>query len=118
MLKAVKLAVHMKLKSEDAFNKFTKTFPPEAVDRWIEMVIAWDRDPKEKNPYEEPTPCGCLYNSISFIQAHRLSAVTLASVMLELANEETEDVRQGIIQPHETSPSRFIQKGLDLEEQQ
>lgn len=64
MLKAIKIAVHMKLKSEDAFDKFTKTFPREAVDKWVEMVIAWDRDKKEQNPYEEPMPSKHLYNSV------------------------------------------------------
>lgn len=38
--------------------------------------------------------------------------------MFDLAEEETEETRQGIPQVHETSPSRFLQKGLDLEDQQ
>lgn len=38
--------------------------------------------------------------------------------MYDLALEETEEARQGIAPLHETSPSRFLQKGLDLEDQQ
>ncbi|KAF7972080.1 hypothetical protein HWV62_19161 [Athelia sp. TMB] len=101
LLKAIKVAVHMRLKSKVAFENFTKNFPPAAVADWTQLVTAWDKDKTKQNPYEEPTP-----------------TVTLASVMLELALEETEDTRQGIAQPHETSASRFLQRGLDLEDQQ
>lgn len=39
-------------------------------------------------------------------------------VMFDLASDETEETRQGITRVHETSPSRFLQKGLELEDQQ
>lgn len=37
---------------------------------------------------------------------------------LELANEEATASETGNAQPHEISPSAFVQMGLDLEEQQ
>ena len=38
--------------------------------------------------------------------------------MFDLALEEAEQLREGAPQLHETSPSRFLQRGLDLEDQQ
>ncbi|KAF7968821.1 hypothetical protein HWV62_29262 [Athelia sp. TMB] len=101
LLRSIKVAVHMKMKSRVAFENFNKTFPPDITEAWGQLVKAWNKDRKQKNPYEEPTP-----------------SVTLASVMHELAVEETEATRQGIPQLHEMSPARFLQKGLDLEDQQ
>ncbi|KAF7983642.1 hypothetical protein HWV62_20588 [Athelia sp. TMB] len=101
LLKAIKTAVHMAKKSNNAFEKLNSTFPDEVVDSWTEMVAKWDKDQSQKNPYEEPVP-----------------TVTLASVMYALASEEMQESQQGIAPLHETSASRFLQRGLDLEDQQ
>jgi hypothetical protein len=42
----------------------------------------------------------------------------MATLRLELAKEESVDAEKGEICPHETSPSAFLQIGLDLEDQQ
>ncbi|KAF7976812.1 hypothetical protein HWV62_5680 [Athelia sp. TMB] len=101
LLKAIKVAVYMKLKTRIAFENFGKRFPADVMAGWAQMVEAWDKDPEQKNPYEEPEP-----------------TVTLASVMFDLAVEEAEETRRGAALLHETSPSRFLQRGLDLEDQQ
>ncbi|KAF7970236.1 hypothetical protein HWV62_24724 [Athelia sp. TMB] len=101
LLKAIKIGVHMRNKSAAAFEKFNGRFPPEVADAWRQQVTAWNKDHRQKNPYEEPKP-----------------TITLASVMYELAMEEAAETNRGSPQLHEMSPSRFIQQGLDLEEQQ
>ncbi|KAF7974577.1 hypothetical protein HWV62_11954 [Athelia sp. TMB] len=101
LLKAIKIAIHMKVKMGVAFENFNNRFPPDVVRSWAELISAWDKDKTKKNPYEEPTP-----------------TVTLASVMLDLAVEEAKEMHRGAATLHETSPSRFLQQGLDLEDQQ
>lgn len=41
---------------------------------------------------------------------------TSAEIKLELAKEEQEDARRGVLSAHEISPSLFITQGFDLEE--
>lgn len=48
----------------------------------------------------------------------RAVAITLASVQVQLANEENTEASRGILRLHETSPALFLQKGLELEDQQ
>jgi len=33
---------------------FTAKFTPEVIEKWSEMVEAWDQDHSQPNPYEEP----------------------------------------------------------------
>ncbi|KAF7971014.1 hypothetical protein HWV62_22285 [Athelia sp. TMB] len=101
LLKAIKIATHMERKSAAAHESFNNRFPEEVSREWGEQVAAWDRDPSQKNPYEEPKP-----------------SVTLARAMFEIAQEEAEEISHGTPQIHEMSPSRFLQQGLDLEDQQ
>lgn len=42
----------------------------------------------------------------------------LADIQLELAQEEDKSLRSGVTAIHETSPAKFLQKGLELEDQQ
>jgi hypothetical protein len=42
----------------------------------------------------------------------------MTTLHIELAKEEAGMLQQGEMLPHETSPSMFVQIGLDLEEQQ
>lgn len=42
----------------------------------------------------------------------------MTTLRIELAKEEAAVLEQGEVRPHETSPSTFIQIGLDLEDQQ
>jgi hypothetical protein len=47
-------AVLMSAKHTDVFNKFSATFPPEIIEKWVKMVEKWESNPKAKNPYDEP----------------------------------------------------------------
>ena len=44
----------MSAKHSEIFEKFSATFPPENVARWVRMVERWEGDPKAPNPYDEP----------------------------------------------------------------
>ena len=44
----------MSAKHTEVFEKFSATFPPETVVRWVRMVERWEEDPKAPNPYNEP----------------------------------------------------------------
>lgn len=44
----------MYTKHQQAFDTFNATFEPEVVEKWEEMVVAWDADNTKPNPYEEP----------------------------------------------------------------
>jgi hypothetical protein len=50
----VKEAVPMRTKHQAIFVKFSATFKPETVSVWEEMVKAWELDPTQPNPFEEP----------------------------------------------------------------
>ena len=44
----------MSAKHAETFKKFSATFPPETVDKWLKMVECWEADPTAPNPYDEP----------------------------------------------------------------
>lgn len=46
------------------------------------------------------------------------TGLNLSEVRLELANEEAADATSGIERGHDTTPSKFLVQGLDLEDQQ
>ncbi|KAI0059388.1 hypothetical protein BV25DRAFT_1785942, partial [Artomyces pyxidatus] len=82
-------------------NELNATFPPEVVEKWEEMVTAWDADSSQPNPYKEPN-----------------SGSAMNNVRLELAEEEAAEASRGIASLHDMSASTFLNVGLELEEQQ
>lgn len=46
------------------------------------------------------------------------TAIKLVNIQLELAQEEERSLQSGFVAIHETSPAKFLQKGLELEDQQ
>jgi len=43
----------MSAKQTETFKKFSATFPPEMVAKWVKMVECWEADPMAPNPYDE-----------------------------------------------------------------
>ncbi|KAG1747926.1 uncharacterized protein EDB91DRAFT_1235827 [Suillus paluster] len=74
-----------------------------ALAQWREQVEAWECDPAKPNPFER-----------------RVETVTMASVRLELARDDQNDIQTGTcLALHEDcTPSVLISTGLELEEQQ
>ena len=50
----------MSAKHMEIFEKFSATFPPETVRRWVWMVEHWENDPNAPNPYKETEQSKCL----------------------------------------------------------
>jgi hypothetical protein len=62
-LKRFKDAFTLSTQQSDVFNQFSATFSPLAVKKWEEMVVAWNVNPKSRNPYQD-RPSGKLFLSI------------------------------------------------------
>jgi|SRR5580693_1179964 hypothetical protein len=107
----------MREKHQVAHDKLCATFSEEVQHNWEKMVADWNSDPRKKNPYVEPVSCECV-NSVLLIFLIRIPGMSMTALRLELAKEEATNAANGHPSPHETSPSSFLQIGLDLEEQQ
>ena len=59
LLSQLEKAVEMYKKHQAAFEQFNATFEPEVLVKWEQMVMAWDADITQPNPYEEPAIGKC-----------------------------------------------------------
>lgn len=84
-----------------SFTKLNEMFPEAATRTWEAQVAAWDKDHNNPNPYVEP--------------AHGRS---LASLKLELAQEEAADAARGIFRSQDKSMSTFLSNAFDIAEEQ
>lgn len=84
-----------------AFTKLNKTFPEEKTREWEAQVTAWDKDNSKPNPYVEPA-----------------QGQSLASLKLELAQEEAADTARGVFRTQDKSMSTFLSNVLDVAEEQ
>ncbi|KAF7982533.1 hypothetical protein HWV62_28158 [Athelia sp. TMB] len=94
-------AIEMRATHQRAFDQFDTMFPVEVTKKWNDKVLAWDADHSCPNPYVEPT-----------------QATSIASLKLELAEEEASDAAQGVLRTQDKSLSTFVVHALDLEEEQ
>ncbi|TFY73759.1 hypothetical protein EWM64_g10254 [Hericium alpestre] len=81
--------------------QFETTVLDEYHERWEEMVLAFEQDHLNPNPYEET-----------------MKTTLLADVRAEIQIEEAEKAARGVMSLHEMTASTFLTVGLDLEEQQ
>ena len=51
----------MSAKQADIFTQLSSTFPPETVEKWEDMVTAWNADSKMPNPYQEQKSHGTYF---------------------------------------------------------
>lgn len=84
-----------------AFTKLNETFPEEKTREWEAQVAAWDKDNNKPNPYVEPA-----------------QGRSLASLKLELAQEEAADAARGVFRTQDKSMSTFLSNVLDVAEEQ
>lgn len=47
-------AIPFRDKHKENFEKFSLTFAPDVVEKWMKMVEDWDKDMTKPNPYEDP----------------------------------------------------------------
>ena len=107
----------MSVKQTEIFEKFSATFPPETVARWVRMVERWEDDPTAPNPYNEPEQSKYISKKIHMV-ADKTLATTLQDVRLELARYETRQLASGHIPQHKVSMMGFFSMGFDIEDQQ
>jgi hypothetical protein len=50
--------------------------------------------------------------------ADQSAETTISDVRLTLAEEDLQSIASGSLPPHQMTPGRFLQMGLDIEEQQ
>ncbi|KAK7027866.1 CxC2 domain-containing protein [Favolaschia claudopus] len=85
---------------QESFTVFSNE-QAERVPAWEKLVSDYEKDPKQRNPYEITT-----------------ASLKEADVRLRLAEEESASLQRGVLALHDVSPSAFIFEGLDLEDQQ
>jgi hypothetical protein len=108
----------MRTKHKELFVKFDATFKRATVEVWEKMVQEWERDNEKPNPYAEPiNSTYFIYSSMYCLMCIPL-ATTEHDIRLQLLEEEVADSSQGVLLPHDTSPSLVLRTGLELEEQQ
>ncbi|KAI9068488.1 hypothetical protein FKP32DRAFT_1561583, partial [Trametes sanguinea] len=91
----------MKIRQRRAFTDFSATFEPRVLQVWEALVIAWEEDPKNPDPYEEPQ-----------------TSISYATVKKQLNDEEAIEAQQGKFPAHDVTPGVFLQLGLEIEDQQ
>ncbi|KAJ7081909.1 hypothetical protein C8R43DRAFT_1092812 [Mycena crocata] len=85
-------------------RKAFEAFSLQQLDRvpaWKKMVERFEKDPKEKNPYEM-----------------EIRGLTEMQVRLQFATEEEEEAKKGVPGLHQVTPSGFVTAGLELEDLQ
>ncbi|KAI0743686.1 hypothetical protein C8Q80DRAFT_1122101 [Daedaleopsis nitida] len=101
-LKVLRDAKTMYTKQSTAFWNYTATFDEAVIAQWEAQIKSWEKDmSKTPDPYEEVTP-----------------NLSQSTIRRQLAEEEAADTTAGMVPVHETTPSIFLQVGLELEEQQ
>ena len=118
-------AIPMSKKHRALFNALSSTFPKETVDEWTAMVEDWQEDTSKPSPFEE-TVLGMLICILYAIFTDCLfTESTQDDVERELLVEEKAErdrerveLVEGVRPIHETTASKFLSMGLDLENQQ
>ena len=110
-------AALMNAKHTETFKKFSATFPPETLSKWLKMVERWETDPTAPNPYDEPERSKFSISNIlnavsSFV------ATTLQDVRLELTRTETLQLASGQAPRHKVTMMGFFSMGFDIEDYQ
>lgn len=108
-----------------AFEEFHNALPPNSTNEWRKAVELWEADPAQTNPFAATAPCEyCSVPSMTHVALSNLhtfiTAVTQASVRLQLAEEEQARITAGeaFLAHTDMSASTMINVGLELEEQQ
>jgi len=86
--------------------------------KWEKMVAEYKQDHTRPNPFEEPE-AGMLFpphSSQSFADMPLAVSVTL--LRREFLQEESDARKRGVTFLHETTPTTFLRRALDVEEQQ
>lgn len=107
----------MSAKHTETFEKFSATFPPETVAKWLKMVEHWEANPRAPNPYDEPESSKFSISNV-FSAVSSFVATTLQDVRLELTRTETLQLASGRVPRHKVTMMGFFAMGFDIEDYQ
>jgi hypothetical protein len=79
------------------------------------VLLAYKNDNSRPNPFEEPDLGEFTYVVCVQLRADRLVDGLLNELRDQLAREDLEQRKAGVIFPHEMSPAAFLRVGLDIE---
>ena len=115
----LKEAIPMSKKHSALFNALSATFPAETIVEWTQMVDDWQDDTSRPNPFEETAlgMCSLLFKLMLSV-ADLFTETTQADVECKLLAEEQAQGADDVGLVHETTASKFLSIGLDLENQQ
>ncbi|GJE98768.1 CxC2 domain-containing protein [Phanerochaete sordida] len=94
-------AVKDAMEYEQAHVDFATRLDPENVAEWTAMVVAYENDPSQPDPYFRPS-----------------KGLTEADIKLKLAEEDLVAAQHGDLALHEVTPSSMLVELLELEDQQ
>ena len=107
----------MNTKHTETFKKFSATFPPETLTKWLKMVEQWETNPTAPNLYDEPERSKIsISNILSAISS--FVATTLQHIRLELTQTETLQIASGHAPRHKVTMMGFFSMGFDIEDYQ
>ncbi|KAH7918799.1 hypothetical protein BV22DRAFT_1199825 [Leucogyrophana mollusca] len=91
------------LRHQSALDELEAALPQDSLAQWRFEVEAWENDRSQTNPYET-----------------KVQTITQAAVRLQLAQDESEELREGNnpSMHMDVSPSMLVSSGIDLEDQQ
>ncbi|TDL13652.1 hypothetical protein BD410DRAFT_817279 [Rickenella mellea] len=101
LLRKMKLAIPGRTKHETEFQILTASLTTASVVKWTAMIVAWEADHEQDNPYEP-----------------QMRLMTQVDVRLAFARQEAVLLDSGVSYLHEKSPNVVISTGVDLELQQ
>lgn len=124
LLRKIKDAVANYNVQKIQFDEFNDGLPRETTLAWMEMVQKWEQDPSRyDNPFAATMPCASHVIAGVLWSLTLQTAVTMAAVRRELAEEEdvqhkTSSAAVGRAEQVRMSAGVMIAGGIDLEEQQ
>ncbi|KAH9478096.1 hypothetical protein JR316_0010334 [Psilocybe cubensis] len=103
-VRKAKEAIHERKEHVESFIEFDAVLPKDTTSEWTQMCQAWEKDPKQPNPFA----------------LAKNANITESDVRLRLACKESEAVKRGdsLALHVDVSPSVLISQGLQLEELQ
>ncbi|KAG1869682.1 hypothetical protein C8R48DRAFT_746879 [Suillus tomentosus] len=99
--KKLLLALKENRRQREMFAEFDAAIDAPQRDEWLAMILAWESDKAQSNPYLVPN-----------------TNLTEAQMRAAMAEEEKDAIVSGRVLPHETSPSAFIHLGFSIEDTQ
>lgn len=103
--------------SFELFEEGLREVRSQDVDTWVHILAEYEKDSRNKNPYESPIPSQLPLLPHRTVLIPTLE-VSLAKVRLRYATEEADLAAGGILAAHETSASAFILAGFEIEDMQ